>query len=72
MNVNGVTFLNTAESHQMLDIHCITSDFTVKNIIFVKYSRTSMARTLMARITWLFRTLAFEPIGKIPIAADFR
>ena len=34
-----------------------------------KYSRTSMARTLMARLPWLFRT-SFSVPWKNPIAAD--
>ena len=34
-----------------------------------KYSRTSVARTLMARLPRLFE-LDFESLGKNPIAAD--
>ena len=34
------------------------------------YSRTSMTRTLMARLPWLFRTLALESLGNNHIAAD--
>ena len=39
------------------------------------YSRTSVARTLMARLPRLFRTrfcfeLVFESLGKNPIAAE--
>ena len=35
-----------------------------------KYSRTSMARTLMARLPRLFRTRSRVPLEKNPLAAD--
>ena len=35
-----------------------------------RYSRTSMARTLMARLPRLFRTRFLSPLEKNPIAAD--
>ena len=42
----------------------------IKSVLYsvTLYSRTSLARTLMARLTWLFK-LVFESLEKIPIAA---
>ena len=34
------------------------------------YDGTSMTRTLMARLPWLFRTRSWVPWKKNPIAAD--
>ena len=40
------------------------------SMVYVKYSRTSVARTLMARLPPLFRTGSWAPYKKHPIAAD--
>ena len=41
----------------------------VMSITVTKYSRTSMARTLMARLPRLFE-LDLESLGNYPLAAD--
>ena len=37
-----------------------------------RYSRTSVARTLMAHLPWLFQTRSRVPWNKKPIVADLR
>ena len=49
-----------------LDLHCLVS-FKFRIVI---YSRTSMARTPMARLPRLFQTRSCVPRKKNPIAAD--
>ena len=39
-------------------------------MMYTEYSRTSLARTLMARLPWLFQTRSWVP-QKNPIATDF-
>ena len=48
-----------------LEIHIPLAPFDKND-----YSRTSMARKLMARLPWLFRTLSLSPLEKHLIAAD--